>query len=375
MLPTQEKTALRKKGENVSLLSQYVYCVIPAAAQGALDLEAKMPAQERIGGDGINTIRHEDIAAIVSPAKPLDLAKMRKDDLARMLLAHQKVIELIMESSTAVIPFRLGTYAVAEAEVVEILSRGSRLIRRLFSEIGDKIEMDVVATWADFASVLKEAGEEDEIKKYKEALGGDPRGVSVDDQMKIGSMVKQALDRKRLEISRQIAEKLAATSCAQCRHENMDDMMVMNCAFLVEVARRQQFESALDELDAQFAKKLNFRCIGPLAPYSFYTLDLKRIQWQEIDWARRLMGLDSVASPEEIKKAFQHSAVARHPDHCGQADTAGHDFDELIRARHIVLEYMQACEPTGSAAQIVFSEENVRRNALLVKVRNGNNHG
>ena len=67
--------------------------------------------------------------------------------------------------------------------------------------------------------------------------------------------------------------------------------------------------------------------------------------------------------------------MARHPDHCGQADTAERDFDELIRARQIVLEYLQACEQTESAAQIVFSEEKVLQNSLLVKVRNENDHG
>lgn len=359
----------------MSVASQYVYCVIPSTRQGALDLEEKIPVQERIGGDGIDTICHEDLAAIVSPAKPLDLANMRKDSLARILLAHQKVIELIMELDTAVIPFRLGTCAVTEAEVVEILSRGSHLIRRLFSEIGDKIELDVVATRRDFASVLKEIGEEDEIQKYKEALAGKAGGVGVDDQIKMGFKVKQALDRKRLELSRQIAEKLAAISCAHCQHENMDDRMVMNCAFLVKLARRPQFERALDELDAQFAKKLDFRCVGPLAPYSFYTLDLKRIQWAKVDWARRRMRLDHGASPEEIKKAFQHSALASHPDHHGQTDAAKRDFDELIRARRVVLEFMQACEQTGPAAQIVFSEEHVRHNSLLVKVRTLNDDG
>jgi len=351
----------------MSASSQYVYCVIPATAQRPLNLQEKIPARERIGGDDINTICYEDIAAIVSPAKPLDLPKMRTDELAKTLLAHQKVIELAMESSMTAIPFRLGTYAVTEAEVVEIVAKGSRVIRRLFSEIGDKFEMDVVVTWADFASVLKEAGEEDEIKKYKEALDGGHGGISVDDRMKAGFMVKQALDRKRLEISHQIAEKLATVSCAQRAHENMDDQMITNCAFLIEVARRPQFERALDELNAQFTEKLKFRCVGPLAPYSFCTLDLKRIQWQDVDWARRFMGLDNVASPEKVEKAFRRSAIARHPDHCGQADTAERDFDELIRARRIVLEYMQACEQTGSAARIVFSEENVRQNSLLVE--------
>jgi Gas vesicle synthesis protein GvpL/GvpF len=342
--------------------------------QHTLDFLEQTPAQEGIGGT-IRTVCHADIVAIVSPDKPCDLGKMRREDLAKLLLTHQRVIEQVMESSNTVIPFCLGTYASTEAEVIEILSKGSRLIHHLFSEIGDKIEMDVVVTYADFAAVIKDAGEEDEIKKYKAVLSGDPKGVSVDDRMKVGLLVKQALDCRRLEISCQIAEKLATVSCVQCTHENMDDQMVMNCAFLVKVAQRPQFEHALDELNAQFMEKLKFRCVGPLAPYSFYTLMLKRMQWPDIDAARQRIGLDSVTSAEEIKIAFRHSALAKHPDHSGQTEMAERNFDELIRARQTVLEYFQACEQTGSAAQLIFNEETVRQNSLLLKVRNGNEHG
>ncbi|MBI3987832.1 MAG: GvpL/GvpF family gas vesicle protein, partial [Lentisphaerae bacterium] len=311
-----QNTASRSAGGH----SLYVYGVIPATAQSAPGLN--IPAHETIGDMGIKTLCHEELAVIVSPAEPRELASLRKDELAKMLLAHQRVVERLMASSVAVIPFRLGTYAGTEIDAVEILSKGARAIRRLVGEIGGRIEMDVVATYADFASVLKEVGEEDDIRKFKETLGGAPGGVSVDDRMKVGFMVKQALDRKRLDLSRQIAEHLAAASCAQCTHENMDDKMVMNDAFLIEFAHRRPFEFALDELDARFAKTLHFRCVGPLAPYSFYTLEFKRMRWKDIDAARRLLGLGEAASAEEIKKAFQHAAQALHPDHNGQAADA-----------------------------------------------------
>jgi len=131
----------------------------------------------------------------------------------------------------------------------------------------------------------------------------------------------------------------------------------------------------LEECDAHLANKLNCRCVGPLAPYSFYTLDLKRIQWQDIDWARNLMGLGRVATPDDIKRAFQHSAMTSHPDHDGQSSAAERDFDQLIRARQLVLEYVQACAQVESDSRFVFSQENVRQNSLLIKVRNGNDHG
>jgi len=184
-------------------------------------------------------------------------------------------------------------------------------------------------------------------------------------------MIKEALDRKRQGIYRQITEKLRSASCAQCRHENMDDQMILNCAFLIEAKRRSEFERVLDELNAQFAEKLNFRCVGPLAPYSFYTLELKIIRWEDVDWARHIMDLGDTASAEEIKKAFQHAAQTKHPDHCAQTVEAERSFNDLNSARRIVLEYALCCEQTAETPQIVFSEEKVRQNALLVKVRSG----
>ncbi len=362
----------------MSDISQYIYGVIPAAAQGVVVPAVQASGNEIIGHDGVHVIVHEDIAAIVSPAKQVDLTKLRKDALARMLIAHQKVIELVMQGAATVLPFRLGTYVPSEKTVTEILLKGKKIIRPLFEAIGGKIEMEVVATWADFASLLKEISEEDEIKKLKQSLVGNTRGVSIDDQMKIGLMIKEALDRKRLEICRQIIEKLKGASCAQCRHENMDDKMVINTAFLIEAKRRSEFERVLDELNNQFAEKLNFRCVGPLAPYSFYTLELKTIQWEDVDWARHIMGMGDTASAEEIKKAFQHAAQVTHPDHCAQTvevKDAERSFNDLNSARRIVLEYAQACEQIFPTAQIVFSEEKVRQNSLLVKVRTGKNHG
>lgn len=358
---------------NSEPLAQYIYGVIPAAAQCALDIAANLANDESIGRAGVKTIINDDVAAIVSPARQVDITKMRKDALAKMLVAHQKIIELVMQGAATVLPFRLGTYAPSEKTVTEILLKGKKLIRLLFEAIAGKIEMDVVATWADFAALLKEISEEDEIKKLKQSLAGNSRGVSVDDQMKVGLMIKEALDRKRLEICRQILEKLRSASYTHSRHENMNDQMVMNSAFLIAAKRRSEFESILDELNNQFAGKLNFRCVGPLAPYSFYTLELKTIRWEDVDWARHIMGLGDTASADEIKKAFQHSALATHPDHCAQTvavENAERSFNDLNSARRIVLEYALACEQIFPSEQIVFSEEKVRQNALLVKTRN-----
>jgi len=353
---------------NAEPLAQYIYGIIPARVPETTARDLLSPAQPLPAG-GIAFVGHENMAAVVGQSERQDLAGMRKDTLAKLLIEHQKVIELVMRSAPVVVPFRLGTYIRTENEIREILAKGRKLICGIFNEINGKIEMDVTAGWADFASVLKEIGAEDEISASKGALAVGSRAVSVEERIKIGLLIKHSLDRRRSEISRLIFEKLSAASCAQSVHENMDDQMVVNGAFLVETARRPEFERALDALNAHFQEKLRFRCVGPLAPYSFYTLELKKIRWEDVDWARRIIGLGDTATDEEIKAAFFQAARAAHPDLNGRNASAS-VFGEIEDARRILLEYAGSCRQTADAARVAFSEESVRKNSMLVKVRN-----
>ncbi|MBU4560937.1 GvpL/GvpF family gas vesicle protein, partial [bacterium] len=110
--------------------------------------------------DTVYTIPYQDISAVVSDSQIVDYTHMLKDAVARLLLGHQKVIEKIMNLEYTIIPTRLGTFASNEKEVSNILDKGYRIIRDIFREISGRIEIDVVATWSDFNSVLKEVGEE-----------------------------------------------------------------------------------------------------------------------------------------------------------------------------------------------------------------------
>ena len=102
---------------------------------------------------------------------------MRKDVLARLLVGHQTVIERIMTAQDTIIPMRLGTNACDETEVRDILSKGYNLIKEIFERISNKIEIDLTSTWSDLASIIKEAGEEKEIKEFKEGLFKTPKGL------------------------------------------------------------------------------------------------------------------------------------------------------------------------------------------------------
>ncbi len=336
------------------------------------------------------TISYQDISAVVSDSEMVDTSTslsidperakrvervdythMRKDVLAMLLVRHQKAIEKIMGLGHTIIPMRLGTFAKDIEEVRYVLACGHSIIKDVFNKISNTIEIDIAATWGDFNSAIKEAGEEEEIKEFKERLLANPKAVTVDDQMKIGLMVKEALDRIREGYFKRIQAALKSVSQSFKAHELMDDKMVANIAFLINKDKYKEFEMKVEGLNAEFNEKLNFRCVGPLPPYSFYTLEIKTVKNEEIDWAKKRLEISNdITSKNELKKAYRRQAVSTHPDRNPNMPSAEKEFDEVNRAYKILTEYCAALEQVNPVRdETSLSGTCQKENAMLVRIR------
>lgn len=312
---------------------KYIYGVINSNGQNHFDLN----------GSSVYAVSFQGLSAVVGDSEKTELNLMPKQALAEYFLNHQQVIEKVMESSS-IIPMRLGTYAADEAEVRRILGKGFSLIKDMLGQVADKIEIDTTATWSNFEQLLKEIGREPAINEFKQNLRADPKGVTIDDQLKIGLMVKKALEEKRKAISARLQADLMSIS-RDCRlHEVMDDKMVINCALLIEKAKREYFDKKIEELDSEFAGKLNFRCVGPLPPYSFYTLEVSELKLAEIAWAKKRLKLpNDRISKDQVKEAYKGSAKCSHPDRKPGAEK---EFEDLNKAYKLLLDYAQAGNDT-----------------------------
>ena len=337
---------------------KYIYGVINSAK----------PVLLREGERSVYSIPYRDISAVVSDSEIFDYNLMIKGDLAKLLVEHQKVIEMIMPART-IIPVKLGTLAADEAEVKDILSKGYDLIEDIMEQITGKTEIDIVSTWGDFSSALKEAGEDEAIKEFKQKLMSSPKGVTVEDRMKIGIMLKKVIDEKRQKYADKIQNALKTISRDTRMHEAMDDTMVVNMACLINNSVQDDFDRKVDELNTGFGERLNFRCVGPLPPYSFFTLQVKKMEFKELDWARRKLGLlgDS-ATRAQIKKAHQALAFSSHPDKNPDIPGIEKEFDDAIRAYKILTDYCLASEQEGSDS-CSFKKEVFRKNAVLVGLK------
>jgi len=360
------------KGTFMAEIGKYIYGIIDSCDEllfSDIDFPALNEGSPRIKNNGgkVYSISYKDISAVVSDSEIVDYNDLLKIEVARKLLRHQQVIEKVMENHT-IIPMLLGTFAEDADEVNNILSRWYELMKDVFNRITGKIEIDVVATWSDFNLILQEMGEKKEIKDLKAEIMTNSAGVSLDDRMKVGLMVKKALDKTKAEYALQIQDTLRKVSRAVKNHDLMDDEMITNTAFLVDRARQEEFDGELEELDAGFDEKLNFRCIGPLPTYSFYTLEIKKMRFEKVERARKLLGLKEVANKNEIKKAHQSLAFSSHPDTNPDVPKTEELFDDLTTAYRLLLEYCLAAEQSGQKEEFSFKEDNFKENAILVRV-------
>jgi hypothetical protein len=358
---------------------KYFYGVINSNVEKTFDLGAvvsfedvyphRSPAEVMSAGEEsalAYTVCFRDIAAVVRDAEIVDYNHIPRENLARLLVGHQQLIEKVMTEHT-IIPMKLGTFAQSDREVEQILASGYRTIKDIFERVKDAIEIDVVTTLRDFDAFLQEISEEQEVTALKQTLLSKENGVTMDDQLRIGVLIKKYADRIKADYADQIQTALSEVSEGFRAHDLMDDKMVLNTAFLLGRSRQTDFERRIDQINDGFEEKLNFRCVGPLPPYSFYTLEISKPQFEQIDWARKRLGLDcDFVTAEDIKKAHRRTALACHPDKNPGAANIERKFDETARAYKILLDYYRASHQAENGQGCHLSKEAFEKDAVLV---------
>ena len=300
----------------------------------------------------------------VSDSEIIDYEKLPGDVAARRLIEHQAVMEKLMKEFT-VIPARLGTYVLGEEEVMQALTAGYRMFRDIFEKIEGGIELDVMAAWVDLPSrSYKRLSEEGEVKAARQALLDKKEDITVDDQIKAGMLVKNCLDKKKTESAGAIKESLE-NLCRDIKEHGMpDDATIMNAAFFLDKERRVYFEERLEELSGTFGGDVRFKCVGPLPPYNFYLLEIKRLQYDEIQQARKKLALGDFATKKDIKTAYRKYASMHHPDKLPgpQAPRAGAEYVAIANAYRLLSAYCRhdACS---------FKAEDFAENSIVVAAR------
>jgi hypothetical protein len=280
---------------------------------------------------------------------------MKREEIIPHLFVHQAVIEKVLQVHT-VVPVKFGTLARDEEEVRTILEQGYPQLRAALEAMEGKIELDVVALWRDLDSVLRGIGEEEEIQRARAAIENRPPKETTEERVRIGQLVKARLDRSREERATDIIQTLEGLAQDMLPHALLDDRMILNTAVLVERSTQREVGQALDRLNGRCAERVDFRCVGPLPPYSFSTVEIRRFEAEKIERARRLLALGEQATLREVKAAYRRLARHCHPDKSPVGHGTDNRFEEVAEAYRILADYHAAAEqlpPGADPADVV----------------------
>ena len=114
-------------------------------------------------------------------------------------------------------------------------------------------------------------------------------GAGSEQRLAIGKVVKESVDRHREDCRNRIVATIRSVAADLVENAVMDDRMVANLALLLAKDASDALDRRLAALDEEFGKRLNFRYIGPLPPYSFATVEVSLPSFEAVDRARRVL--------------------------------------------------------------------------------------
>jgi len=317
----------------------------------------------------VYAIPFQNISAIVSDRKSATLDFSDRETLGHLLVHHQKTIEDLTEKGfNMIIPMRLGTIAGSKEQVLKILANGLNLILETFNKIENMAEIDLAVTWADFSVTIKEIAGHPEIVAMKEEIMERGQAISKIDQVKIGMLLEEKIKEKNKSVELNILNTLSGF-CADIKmHDVMNDEMITNAAFQLKRNKKDKFEEALDQLDEEYKGMLNFKLVGPLPCYSFYTIEVKELYPEHISQAKEELGLSETSSDADIKRAYQEKAKEFHPD-LNQGNGSVDHFNRIKKAYQTLLEYQEAANFVSKGNILPVNSEKGLENLFVVKIK------
>jgi hypothetical protein len=323
----------------------YLYGVVRAGQPLTLDVDG-------VAGD-VRLLAEGGLGAIVGAAPARPLRELSREEILRLLVKHQETLEAAM-ARTTVLPVRFGAVAPGEGAARRMLARGAELLGSRLDEFAGRRQHEIVIVW-ELERVFAGIAAQPDIAQAREAIQAAEGEAGREAQLEFGRKVKTALERRRTEAARKIRDGLKAVALDIAVNAVTDDRMVANFAVLLNEADGDALDGALERLDAEFEGRLKFRCVGPLPPASFATVEVAFPSREAIEEARRTLNIEGPGDRREIVSAFHRLALESHPDATGAQEQGSERMAQLSGAYKLLMAHARTrgAEGDGEAPAVI----------------------
>jgi len=251
---------------------KYIYCIIGTSQErsfGPMGIGGR--------GDDVMTFGHNDLSMVVS-SHPIAKLTVNSDNM----LAHERVIEMVMKEFDSVLPVRFGTIASNADEIRRLLDRRYREFKNALRDSDHKVELSVKGIWKDMDIIFKEVVDDNKaIKSTKEDIQHEKNKKNIQAKMKVGKLVEKALEKKKAKEAEKIVDALRRTAFDYKLNKTVGDEMFVNAAFLVDKGREKEFDNIMDDLGEEHKERVKFMYTGPLPVFNFVNIVIYPEEWEK----------------------------------------------------------------------------------------------
>ena len=250
----------------------YIYCIV--AANEERDFPVKGIGDR---GDSAYSICYQDIGAVISDTPIVKYPVNRKNTIA-----HQLVMEKIMKDYT-ILPVRFCTIAEDKEGIPskdrikqKILKERYDEFNALLVEMKNKAELGLKALWTDMDLIFEEIlNKNREIRILKNKLGSMKGTEGHNERIRLGGLVKSALEKRKEKEANTILKPLKKISVDNRINDTFSDRMLLNAAFLVDQAQGEKFDSCVNELQESRNGRIKLKYVGPMPALNFVEVVVK----------------------------------------------------------------------------------------------------
>ncbi|MFB4310267.1 GvpL/GvpF family gas vesicle protein [Actinomadura sp. GTD37] len=243
---------------------------VPQYVYGVTRTDAELPDDVTgLDDEPVSLVQDGGVCAAIVSDLPADRALGERADL----VAHQRVLNALVDAGTVVLPFRFGA-ALADRDAVakELLAGNSERLGQVLDRLDGRVELRLKATYVQnevLGEIMSAEPEIAELSRRLREVPPDAADAVYYDRIRLGELIARAMERRREHDGQVLLDGAAPAAEAFTRKTPAREEDVLDASFLVAADRRDRFEQAVEKLGQAHGDRIRIRLIGPLPPYDF----------------------------------------------------------------------------------------------------------
>jgi len=217
--------------------------------------------------EGSVTIVEGDMTAVGYTIE--DLSFLEDEALPKQASEQYKKINAGYFSDHTLVPLQFGNIVDNEEEVRQFLINATIQIKALIDKVKGKGEI-VIQVSFDVQKVIVEIS----------------KNVEISNKIAVGKALFELSQEHRTAISQALKSKLSHHVTDYVEMTQAGETVILHNSYLVEKAKEELFDDALDEIAEKCDDFIVFNYIGPLPPYSFIVTKFNKGNFDMINEAR-----------------------------------------------------------------------------------------